>query len=206
MEQMRKGKGDFEWLEHAFQKLLMNFTWWVNRKDRSGSNVFEGGFLGLDNIGVFDRSAQLPTGGCLEQSDGTAWMALYCQNMLEIAAELASQRPAYEEMMEKFIEHYLWIASSMLHSGKGTGMWDEGDGFFYDVLRLPDGSAQRLKVRSMVGLLPLRAVTVFEGKQRREDPKVIARMDRFLARARNSPPSSTTSRRRASMAASWPRS
>ena len=136
----------------------------MNRKDRSGNNVFEGGFLGLDNIGVFDRSAPLPTGGYLEQADGTAWMALFCQNMLEIAAELALHRPAYVDMALKFVEHFLWIASSMIHAGEDAGMWDEEDGFFYDVLRLPDGRAQRLKVRSMVGLLPLCAVTVFEGK------------------------------------------
>ena len=131
----------------------MNFTWWVNRKDRSGRNVFEGGFLGLDNIGVFDRSAPLPTGGYLEQADGTAWMALFCQNMLEIAVELAMTDPDYADMALKFFEHFLWIASAMAHLGGDTGMWDEEDGFFYDVLRLPDGQAQRLKVRSMVGLL-----------------------------------------------------
>ena len=114
----RRGKGDLEWLERSFQKLLLNFTWWVNRKDRSGSNVFEGGFLGLDNIGVFDRSAPLPTGGYLEQADGTAWMALFSQNMLEMAVELALTRPAYATMVEKFIEHTLWIASSMLNAGR----------------------------------------------------------------------------------------
>jgi hypothetical protein len=161
LEKARRGKGDLEWLERVFHKLVLNFTWWVNRKDRSGNNVFEGGFLGLDNIGVFDRSAPLPTGGYLEQADGTAWMALFCQNMLEIAVELAMNRPAYVDMAVKFTEHFLWIASSMVHAGEDVGMWDEEDGFFYDVLRLPDGRAQRLKVRSMVGLLPLCAVTVF---------------------------------------------
>ena len=164
LEKARRGQGDLEWLERAFHKLLLNFTWWVNRKDRSGKNVFEGGFLGLDNIGVFDRSAPLPTGGYLEQADGTAWMALFCQNMLEIAVELALNDPAYVDMAVKFVEHFLWIASSMIHAGEDVGMWDEEDGFFYDVLRLPDGRAQRLKVRSMVGLLPLCAVTVFEGE------------------------------------------
>ena len=124
----------------------MNFTWWVNRKDRSGKNAFDGGFLGLDNIGVFDRSSPLPTGGYLEQADGTAWMALFCQNMLEIAAELAMTRPAYADLCQKFFEHFLWIASAMVHAGEDTGMWDEEDGFFYDVLRSPDGSSQRLKV------------------------------------------------------------
>ena len=180
LDQARRGKGDVEWLEHNFQKLLLNFTWWVNRKDRSGRNVFEGGFLGLDNIGVFDRSAPLPTGGYLEQADGTAWMALYCQNMLEIAAALAVERPAYLGMCRKFVEHFLWIASSMVHAGENVGMWDEEDGFFYDVLRLPDGSAQRLKVRSMVGLLPLCAVTVFEGEGVWKDSEVTERLRRFL--------------------------
>ena len=163
LEKAQKGQGDIRWLERNFQKLLLNFTWWVNRKDRFGRNVFEGGFLGLDNIGVFDRSAPLPTGGYLEQADGTAWMALYCQNMLEIAVELAMEEESYSDMCLKFIQHFLWIASSMMKTGEETGMWDEEDGFFYDVLRLPDGKAQRLKVRSMVGLLPLCAVTVFEG-------------------------------------------
>jgi hypothetical protein len=180
LDQLRRGKGDVEWLERAFHKLLLNFTWWVNRKDRSGRNVFEGGFLGLDNIGVFDRSAPLPTGGYLEQADGTAWMALFCQNMLEIANELSESRPAYIEIARKFVEHYLWIASSMVHAGGDIGMWDEKDGFFYDVLRLPDGSARRLKVRSMVGLLPLCAVTVFEGQRLVEYPDVREELVRFL--------------------------
>jgi hypothetical protein len=180
LEKLRRGKGDLDWLERSFGKLLLNFTWWVNRKDRSGSNVFEGGFLGLDNIGVFDRSAPLPTGGYLEQADGTAWMALFCQNMLEISAELAMHRPVYAEMALKFVEHFLWIASATVHAGEDTGMWDEDDGFFYDVLRLPDGSAQRLKVRSMVGLLPLCAVTVFEGQVRKRYPELAHRLRRFL--------------------------
>jgi hypothetical protein len=176
----RRGQGDLEWLEHSFHKLMLNFTWWVNRKDRSGSNVFEGGFLGLDNIGIFDRSSPLPTGGYLDQADGTAWMALFCQNMLEIAAELAMNRPAYSEMALKFAEHFLWISTSMLHAGGGTGMWDEADGFFYDVLRLPDGRAERLKVRSMVGLLPLCAVTVFDGKLLDRYPEFRERFRGFL--------------------------
>jgi mannosylglycerate hydrolase MGH1-like protein len=180
IDKARRGKGDVEWLERAFQKLLLNFTWWVNRKDRDGSNVFEGGFLGLDNIGVFDRSAPLPTGGYLEQADGTAWMALFCQNMLEIASALAIERPAYLDLAVKFVEHFLWIATSMMHAGGDTGMWDEEDGFFYDVLRLPDGSARRLKVRSMVGLLPLCAVTVFEGAMLEKYPEVGERLRRFL--------------------------
>jgi len=180
LEAIRKGQGDLDWLERSFQKLLLNFTWWLNRKDRAGSNAFEGGFLGLDNIGVFDRSAPLPTGGYLEQADGTAWMALFSQNMLEISAELAMSRPAYLPMTEKFLSHFLWIATAMLHAGEHTGMWDEQDGFFYDVLRLPDGRAQRLKVRSMVGLLPLCAVTVFDGKALEKYPEVRQRFRRFL--------------------------
>ncbi|MGN6546691.1 MAG: MGH1-like glycoside hydrolase domain-containing protein [Aureliella sp.] len=180
MEKARLGQGDKEWLKSCFQKLLLNFTWWVNRKDRSGRNVFEGGFLGLDNIGVFDRSAPLPTGGYLEQADGTAWMALFCQNMLEIATELALTDPDYEDMALKFCEHFLWIASALGQVGQDAGMWDEEDGFYYDVLRLPDGSAQRLRVRSMVGLLPLCAVTVFDGVLMAEKPELGVRLRRFL--------------------------
>jgi hypothetical protein len=180
LEKVQKGKGDTEWLKSSFQKLLLNFTWWVNRKDRSGRNVFEGGFLGLDNIGVFDRSAPLPTGGYLEQADGTAWMALFCQNMLEIAVELALSDSDYVDMTIKFSEHFLWIASSMAQMGGQTGMWDEEDGFFYDVLRLPDGRAERLKVRSMVGLLPLCAATVFDGELLRKYPEIAERLTWFL--------------------------
>ncbi len=180
LEQARQRRGSVEWLELAFQRLLLTFTWWVNRKDRLGRNVFEGGVLGLDNIGVFDRSSPLPTGGYLDQSDGTAWMALFCQNMLEIASCLAEVRPIYLAMCRKFAEHFLWIASSMAHAGDGVGMWDEDDGFFYDVLRLPDGSAQRLKARSMVGLLPLCAVTVFEGTRTSNDAQFAESSLRFL--------------------------
>jgi hypothetical protein len=179
LQKVTEGEGDVEWLKSSFQKLLMNFTWWVNRKDLTGRNVFEGGFLGLDNIGVFDRSAPLPTGGYLEQADGTAWMALFCQNMLEIAAQLTLSDPGYLDMTLKFVEHYLWIASSMAHCAD-SGMWDEDDGFFYDVLRLPDGRAQRLKVRSMVGLLPLCAATVFDGLILRKYPEMTERWIRFL--------------------------
>ncbi|HVL11057.1 MAG TPA: glucosidase [Gemmata sp.] len=180
LEKAQRGEGDKEWLKSSFQKLLLNFTWWVNRKDRTGRNVFEGGFLGLDNIGVFDRSSPLPTGGYLEQADGTAWMALFCQNMLDIASELAASDPDYADMALKFVEHYLWIASSMTHLGGETGMWDEEDGFFYDVLRLPDGRAQRLKVRSMVGLLPLCAATMFEGRLLQQYPELAERLKWFL--------------------------
>ena len=179
LEKIRSGRADTAWLEGMFQKLLLNFTWWVNCKDRFGKNAFEGGFLGLDNIGVFDRSAPLPTGGHLEQADGTAWMALFSQNMLAISAQLALERPAYADMCLKFVEHFLWIASTLAHAG-GTGMWDEEDGFFYDVLRLPDGTSQRLKVRSMVGLLPLCAVTIFDGEVTRKYPELKQELHRFL--------------------------
>ena len=172
MEQAMRGEGDIEFLKRAFGKLLVNFTWWVNRKDRLGKSVFEGGFLGLDNIGVFDRSAELPTGGHLEQADGTAWMAMFCQNMFEIAIELAAHDPSYDDLAYKFAEHFLWIGAAMNKVGH-DGMWDEADGFYYDVLRLPDGSAARLKVRSLVGLLPLCATTVIEPWQRERVPQVV---------------------------------
>ncbi len=172
-EQALRGETDLDFLETSFLKLLLNFTWWVNRKDRFGKNVFEGGFLGLDNIGVFDRSAPLPTGGYLEQADGTAWMALFTQNMLELAVELASHRDAYQDIAYKFVEHFLYIAAAMNQPGD-DGMWDEEDGFYYDLLRLPDGRATRLKVRSMVGLLPLCATTVIEAWQRERVPGVTA--------------------------------
>ena len=180
LEKAQQGEGDRDWLKSCFQKLLLNFTWWVNRKDRSGRNVFEGGFLGLDNIGVFDRNAALPTGGYLEQADGTAWMALFCQNMLEIAVELAMTDADYADMALKFVEHFLWIASAMGHMGGDTGMWDEEDGFFYDVLRLPSGKSERLKVRSMVGLLPLCAATTFEGELIKKYPELRERLRWFL--------------------------
>jgi hypothetical protein len=179
-EVAHKGQGDREWLKACFQKLLLNFTWWVNRKDRSGRNVFEGGFLGLDNIGVFDRSSPLPTGGYLEQADGTAWMALFCENMLEIAVELAKTDPDYADMAVKFTEHFLWIALSMTHLGGDTSMWDDEDGFFYDVLRLPSGQAQRLKVRSMVGLLPLCAATAYDGIFLAKYPEIVEQLTYFL--------------------------
>jgi len=155
----RGGAGDVRWLAYQFNKLTLNFSWWVNRKDRSGRNLFEGGFLGLDNIGVFDRSAPLPTGGYLEQADGTAWMAVFCQHMVEMAAELTRHDSLYEDMVLRFVTHFLSIGSAMVRQG-GDGMWDEEDGFFYDVLRRADGSAERLKVRSVVGLLPICAAAV----------------------------------------------
>jgi hypothetical protein len=175
------GKTDVDFLRTAFQKLLLNYTWWVNRKDRFGKNVFDGGFLGLDNIGVFDRSAPLPTGGHLEQADGTAWMALFSQNMLELAFELALHDPTYEDMIIKFAEHFYYIASAMNKPGS-DGMWDEEDGFYYDLLRLPDGSATRLKVRSMVGLLPLCATIDVEASMRERIPRVMAHINERLRR------------------------
>ena len=182
-EQGRRGEGDIDFLKLIFNKLVLNFTWWVNRKDRFGKNVFEGGFLGLDNIGVFDRSAPLPTGGHLEQADGTAWMALFSQNLLECAVELAVHDRTYENMVFKFVEHFSYIAAAMNRSGEG-GMWDEEDGFYYDVLRLPDGTATRLKVRSLVGLLPLCATTVIEKEQRERVPTA---MSYIQERVRRSP-------------------
>jgi hypothetical protein len=172
-EQALDREVDVEFLKASFNKLLLNFTWWVNRKDRFGKNVFEGGFLGLDNIGIFDRSAPLPTGGHLEQADGTAWMALFSQNMMELAVELVPHDPTYEDMVTKFVEHFFYIAAAMNRPGPG-GMWDEEDGFYYDLLRLPDGRAKRLRVRSMVGLLPLCATTVVESWQRELIPRAYA--------------------------------
>jgi hypothetical protein len=171
-EQALKGEGDLEFLRRSFAKLMLNFSWWVNRKDRFGKNLFEGGFLGLDNIGVFDRSSPLPTGGHLEQADGTAWVSLFSQNMFEIAMELASHDKFYEDMAVKLADHFIWIAHAMNQTGP-DGMWDEEDGFYYYVLRLPDGSARRLKVRSMVGLLPLCATTVIEPWQLERTPQVL---------------------------------
>jgi Mannosylglycerate hydrolase MGH1-like glycoside hydrolase domain len=180
-ERALKGQGDVEFLKRSFAKLMLNFTWWVNRKDRFGKNLFEGGFLGLDNIGVFDRSASLPTGGHLEQADGTAWVSLFCQNMLEIAVELAVHDPSYQDMATKFANHFLWIARALNQAGPG-GMWDEEDGFYYDVLRFPDGRATRLKVRSMVGLLPLCATTVIEPWQREQAPRAMEALRERLER------------------------
>jgi len=172
-EKVLQGQGDIQFLKHVFGKLMLNFTWWVNRKDRFGKNVFEGGFLGLDNIGVFDRSAALPTGGHLEQADGTAWMAFYCQGMLDIALELAPVDAVYVDLAVKFLEHFLWIASAINRmGGDHEGLWDEEDGFYYDLLRYPDGTSTRLKVRSLVGLLPLCATVVFEKSQRELVPQL----------------------------------
>jgi hypothetical protein len=175
IERRLRGKGDREFLEKIFHKLLLNFTWWVNRKDAEGKNVFQGGFLGLDNIGVFDRSAPLPTGGHIEQSDGTSWMGMYCLNMLAIALELARQDPAYEDVASKFFEHFVYIAYAIHDLGdQGINLWDETDGFYYDVLH-GDGTAHSMKVRSMVGLIPLFAVETLE-------PEVVDRLPGFKRR------------------------
>jgi Glycosyl hydrolase family 63 C-terminal domain len=183
VEKERYGRTDTTFLKRSFDRLLFNFSWWVNRKDPSGRNVFEGGFLGLDNIGVFDRSAQLPTGGSLEQTDGTAWMALFCQNMLEIALELSRSDTSYQSVATKFCQHFMWVASAMDRIGaQSDELWDEEDGFFYDVLRYPDGSACRLKVRSMVGLLPLCAATVFYPGSASGCPEFLRDIQAFLQR------------------------
>jgi hypothetical protein len=177
------GRADIRFLERSFQGLMLNFNWWVNRKDPTGRNVFAGGFLGLDNIGVFDRSAQLPTGGSLEQADGTAWMAFYCQSMLEMSLILSEYDPMYQDVAFKFVQHFMWISYAMDRVGEQHDeMWDEEDGFFYDLLRLPDGRAMRLKVRSMVGLLPLCASTVFEGDLVARFPKLSEMIAQFRQR------------------------
>jgi hypothetical protein len=181
MEKSLHGRGDRAFLESMFHKLLMNFTWWVNRKDELGNNVFEGGFLGLDNIGVFDRSAPLPTGGTLEQADGTSWMAMFCLDMLTIAVELALDNPVYEDLACKFFEHFIYIAGAMDRIGVcNDELWDEEDGFYYDVLRLPCGDAMRVKVRSMVGLVPLFATAVFEAETLDRLPLFRQRVERFV--------------------------
>jgi hypothetical protein len=182
-EKSIRKEGDLEFLKNCFRKLLLNFTWWVNRKDRSGHNVFEGGFLGLDNIGVFDRSATLPDGGYLEQADGTAWMAMYCQSMLSIALELVAHDSSYEDIADKFLEHFLWIAGAMDPAGKNENeLWDEDDGFFYDVLYMPDGSACRLRLKSMVGLLPMCAITIIPEELIAKYPRLLRRVEKFFER------------------------
>jgi len=180
---MRKnGKGDKLFLERVFHKLLMNFNWWINQEDSDGNNIFQGGFLGLDNIGVFNRT-ELPTGGHIDQADGTSWMAMYCLNMLAIALELAPEDPAYEDIASKFYVHFLYIAAAMNRIGpNGINMWDEADGFFYDILRLPDGRQFPLKVRSMVGILPLFAVETIEAKVWDALPNFKIRVEWFMQR------------------------
>ena len=159
LEKKRTGKGDIVFLKRVFQKLLLNFTWWVNRKDSEGHNIFQGGFLGLDNIGVFDRSRALPTGGHIEQADGTSWMAMYSLNLMDMALEIAREDPAYEDVASKFFEHFVHIAESLNSFGE-SGLWHEEDGFYYDALHLPDGNIIPLRVRSLVGLTSLLAVSV----------------------------------------------
>jgi Glycosyl hydrolase family 63 C-terminal domain len=176
IDKKRSGKGDYEFLKRVFHKLMLNFTWWVNRKDAEGMNIFQGGFLGLDNIGVFDRSAPLPTGGYIEQSDGTSWMAMYTLNLLAIAMELAKEDPCYEDVASKFWEHFVYIAHAMGHRGHdGINLWNEEDGFFYDVLKLPDGSKFPMRIRSIVGLIPLFAVETLE-------PELLERLPAFKRR------------------------
>src|SRR5207237_3047769 len=181
IEMKHRGVGDRQFLERVFHKLLLNFSWWVNRKDAEGKNVFQGGFLGLDNIGVFDRSAPLPTGGHIEQSDGTSWMGMYCLNMLAIALELARHDPAYEDVATKFFEHFIYIAHAINNIGpEQRSLWDEGDGFFYDALHMPDGSHFPLKIRSFVGLIPLLAVETLEPDLLELLPRFQRRMQWFL--------------------------
>jgi len=181
IERRVRGVADRAFLEKVFHKLLLNFTWWVNRKDPDGSNIFQGGFLGLDNIGVFDRSAPLPTGGHLEQSDGTSWMGMYCLNMLAIALELAQEDPAYEDIASKFFEHFVYIAHAMNNFGShAKSLWDEEDGFYYDVLHLPNGEDHFLKIRSMVGLIPLFAVETLEPEAIDKLPGFKRRMQWFI--------------------------
>ncbi len=187
IDKKRSGTGDRVFLERVFHKLLLNFTWWVNRKDAEGNNVFEGGFLGLDNIGVFDRSAPLPTGGFIEQSDATSWMAMYSLNLFAMAIELARSEPAYEDVASKFWEHFLRIGHAMGHQGKSSNLdlWDDRDGFFYDTLHLPDGRRLPLKVRSMVGLIPLFAVETLEPELLARFPDFKRRMEWFLENRRD---------------------
>ncbi|MGG6295489.1 MGH1-like glycoside hydrolase domain-containing protein [Leptolyngbya sp. AN02str] len=179
IEKSLYGKADTAFLERVFQKLLMNFTWWVNRKDKDGNNVFQGGFLGLDNIGIFDRSSELPTGGYLEQSDGTSWMGMYSLNMMAIALELAKFNPVYEDVASKFFEHFLYIADAMNYVGD-VCLWDGADEFFYDVLHAPDDTRHHLKVRSMVGLIPLFAVEMIEPETLEQFPHFQQRLDWFI--------------------------
>ena len=186
IEKKRRGVGDRQFLQRVFHKLLLNFTWWVNRKDTEGRNIFQGGFLGLDNIGVFDRSAPLPTGGHIEQADGTGWMAMYSLNLLAIAMELASEDPSYEDVASKFWEHFLYIANAINHLGNdGVGMWDSQDGFFYDVLHREGGDHVPLKVRSMVGLIPLYAVETLDSELVDNLPGFNRRLEWFVENSKD---------------------
>ena len=186
IDKKRNGKGDRAFLGRVFHKLLLNFTWWVNRKDADGMNIFQGGFLGLDNIGVFDRSAPLPNGGYIEQSDGTSWMAMYTLNLLAMALELARGDPAYEDVASKFWEHFIYIADAMNHRGSdGIGLWDEMDGFIYDVLRFPDGRKYPMRIRSIVGLIPLFAVETLESELLDRLPGFKRRLEWFIDNRRD---------------------
>ncbi|MEJ7644159.1 MAG: glucosidase [Chryseolinea sp.] len=177
-QKLQDGKGDRKFLEEVFHKLLLNFTWWVNRKDMNGNNIFQGGFLGMDNIGVFDRSAQLPTGGYIEQSDGTSWMAMFTLNMLRMSLELAKENPTYQSLATKFFEHFLYIAGAM--SNEGLDLWDDEDEFFYDVLHTPDNKRTIMRIRSMVGLIPLFAVEVLDQELFDAMPAFTERLKWFL--------------------------
>jgi hypothetical protein len=180
-EKYHNGKGDIAFLESVYHRLLINFTWWVNRKDTEGNNIFEGGFLGLDNIGVFDRSAALPTGDTIEQADGTSWMAMYSLNMMRIALELSRTNPVYQDMASKFFEHFLYIAGAMASMGdKNAGLWDDEDSFYYDTLKMKNDGSVKLKVRSMVGLIPLFAVEVIDHQLLEEAPEFAKRLKWFL--------------------------
>jgi hypothetical protein len=179
-KEANNGKGDAMFLERIFHKLMLNFTWWVNRKDAQGNNIFEGGFLGLDNIGVFDRNAKLPNGQQLEQADGTSLMAMYSLNLLRIAAELTSNNVAYADIASKFFEHFIYIVGAMSNLGKNNeGLWDEEDGFFYDQLRSPDNSTQKMKLRSVVGLIPLFATEILDDSDIADSPIFKDRMKWF---------------------------
>ena len=180
-QKQKNGTGDLDFLERVFHKLLLNFTWWVNRKDDQGNNIFQGGFLGLDNIGVFDRSSELPTGGHIDQSDGTSWMAMFSLNMMRIALELALSKPIYQDMATKFLEHFFYIAGAMTNcGGKGIDLWDDEDEFYYDSLHLPNGELIRLKLHSMVGLIPLFAVETLEPDFLEKVPEFKERLEWFL--------------------------
>jgi hypothetical protein len=182
LEEAMTGRADRAFLEKAFQKLMKNFSWWLNRKDADNRNIFQGGFLGLDNIGVFDRSAPLPGGGRIDQADGTAWMALYSQNMAQMAAELARENPAYLDHVQSLLQNFAWICAATNHVGTGgVGLWDEADGFFYDVLRRPDGSSVPLRVRSIVGLMPVAAATVVGSQTRADFPQLVEEITGFYA-------------------------
>ena len=181
IDEKTNGKGDIQFLESVFHKLLLNFTWWVNRKDTHNRNIFQGGFLGLDNIGIFDRSSGIPGSTNIEQADATSWMALYCLNLMRISIELAKYNPSYQDMASKFFQHFLYIAGAMANiAGHGINLWNEEDEFFYDVIHLGDNTDRQIKVRSMVGLIPLFAVEVLEPDLVNSLPEFSKRLDWFL--------------------------